>query len=262
MIRTIKVKDVETQILARDHAMAHTYCKGHGIELGAAAHSDFKLPGSINVAPFSDDPTDDEYHDFILNRDHSVDLCGSYSVVDLRGEAHSIPVPNASQDYVISSHVIEHVPDPISAFLEWKRVIRPGGTVLMVFPKRDAAPADLGRPLTPYSEFLEDHYLRHTYRTHPREPGHGFRGHYHVFNLGTMIELITGCNAHFGLGWDILDMEQTDTRVGNGHTIALRSGRAVHKTRFLRMDGGGSRIRGLIGRAARAIGLRRPGPGI
>jgi ubiquinone/menaquinone biosynthesis C-methylase UbiE len=41
--------------------------------------------------------------------------------------------------------VVEHLPDPIAAFFEWNRVLKAGGTIFMIFPKRDALPADRGR---------------------------------------------------------------------------------------------------------------------
>src|SRR4051812_6834966 len=98
-----------------DMPLAHKYCQGRGVELGAGAHNSFRLPGSINVSPFSDDPEGEDYKDCLMNRQAQVDVCGSYAEIDLTGDAASIPVESGSQDYVISSHVIEHVPDPISA---------------------------------------------------------------------------------------------------------------------------------------------------
>jgi hypothetical protein len=52
-----------------DMPLAHQFCSGMGIELGAAAHNSFNLPGSINVAPFSDDPSHTDYKDFRLYQD-------------------------------------------------------------------------------------------------------------------------------------------------------------------------------------------------
>lgn len=206
----------------RTMALAQQYCTGVGVELGAAAHNPFDLPGSINVAPFSDDPTHVDYNDFLLYQQAQVGLCGHYAKVDLVGEAHAMTLGDTSQDYVISSHVVEHLPDLISAFLEWNRILRPGGIIFMVFPKRDAAELDRGRPITPLQHFIDDYTSKQTIWTHPIEGGHGIRGHYHVFTLDSMVELIGWCNQNLKLSWRIEAVEETDSKVGNGHTVVCR----------------------------------------
>lgn len=221
MIRVTWVKDLPFRGFP-EMALAHKHCKGQGIELGAAAHNMFHLPGAINVCPWDDDATQLDYQDFLMNRASQIDTNGSFVEVDLKGEADAIPVADRSQGYVISSHVVEHIPDTISAFLEWKRVLRPGGTVFIIFPKRDAAVADVGRPLTELREFIEDYRQKQTCATHPISPGHGRRGHYHVFSLASMLELIAWCNAELDLGWEIVATEETDSKVGNGHTVVAR----------------------------------------
>ena len=147
--------------------------------------------------------------------------------MDRKGEADAIPVEDHSQDYVISSHVIEHVPDAISAFLEWKRVLRAGGTIFMIFPKRDAAPLDADRPLTELQEFIDDYREKRNVVTHPTPAGHSTRGHYHVFSLASMLALIAWGNEHVDLGWEVVATEETDTKVGNGHTVVSRQLAAV-----------------------------------
>ncbi len=45
-------------------------------------------------------------------------------------------VPDASQDFVICSHVLEHLADPIGLLEDVHRVLRPGGVALIVLPDR------------------------------------------------------------------------------------------------------------------------------
>jgi len=212
----------EGPIVFPDMALAHHYCIGSGIELGAAAQNPFHLPGAINVAPFSDDPNNIDYQDYLIYQNEQIKHCGQYVQIDLVGEAHAIPVPDQSQDYVISSHVVEHLPDLISAFLEWNRVLKPGGIVFMLFPKRDILSVDAERPITPISHFVEDFYLHRTPETHPIDPGNGIRGHYHVFSLGSMLELVHWCNVNLGLSWHVEEVEETDSKNGIGHTVVCR----------------------------------------
>jgi SAM-dependent methyltransferase len=46
----------------------------------------------------------------------------------------SIPLPDTSVDVVVSYDVLEHVDDPRRSMQEIRRVLRPGGKVLLVFP--------------------------------------------------------------------------------------------------------------------------------
>jgi len=50
---------------------------------------------------------------------------------DLHGSLDAIPVEDASFDVVLCIQVLEHVPDPAAAVRELRRVVRPGGRVLL-----------------------------------------------------------------------------------------------------------------------------------
>jgi SAM-dependent methyltransferase len=52
------------------------------------------------------------------------------------GSILAIPFPEDTFDYVISSEVIEHVPDPFKAVAELHRVLKPGGTLVITTPNR------------------------------------------------------------------------------------------------------------------------------
>ena len=50
---------------------------------------------------------------------------------DLHGSIDALPVEDASFDVVLCLQVLEHVPDPAAAVRELRRVLRPGGRVLL-----------------------------------------------------------------------------------------------------------------------------------
>ena len=58
-------------------------------------------------------------------------------------------------DFVLSCHSLEHVANPLKAVDEWKRVVRPGGHVLLVLPNKDAN-FDHRRPTTTFEHLTDD----------------------------------------------------------------------------------------------------------
>jgi ubiquinone/menaquinone biosynthesis C-methylase UbiE len=57
-----------------------------------------------------------------------------------RGDAKGLPYPDGSFDAVMSNTILHHIPDPRQFLAEARRVLRPGGVLLI---------RDLFRPLTP-----------------------------------------------------------------------------------------------------------------
>lgn len=61
-------------------------------------------------------------------------------------------------DFILSSHNLEHFANPLKAVAEWKRVLKPGGTMLLVLPDRRYT-FDQHRPVTAFSHLLEDYKM-------------------------------------------------------------------------------------------------------
>jgi SAM-dependent methyltransferase len=53
-------------------------------------------------------------------------------IVDFDGV--TIPFPDASQDHILCTEVLEHVEDPVALIAEMHRVLRPGGTLVATVP--------------------------------------------------------------------------------------------------------------------------------
>ncbi len=60
-----------------------------------------------------------------------------------------------SYDFVTASHVLEHVANPLRALQEWKRILRPSGTILLVLPHK-AGTFDHRRPFTTFDHIMAD----------------------------------------------------------------------------------------------------------
>jgi|RhiMetdeSRZDD1v2_1073273.scaffolds.fasta_scaffold13677_6 SAM-dependent methyltransferase len=70
-------------------------------------------------------------------------------------DAISLPVASESCDFVLSSHMLEHAANPIRALLEWRRIIKPGGCLLLVLPDGKWT-FDHRRPVTSLEHLLSD----------------------------------------------------------------------------------------------------------
>ncbi|MDX2054576.1 MAG: class I SAM-dependent methyltransferase [Polyangiaceae bacterium] len=63
-----------------------------------------------------------------------LDREGPLSRPTLVGNAEAIPLPDSSVDVVLSTQVLEHLPEPALALKEALRVLRPGGRLILSVP--------------------------------------------------------------------------------------------------------------------------------
>ncbi len=110
-----------------------------GIEIGASSHNRFYLD-AINVDRFGGKDT-------VYKREERRLVMHAVKV-DVVAPGDELPFEDDSYDFVFSSHVIEHFPDPIKALYEWIRVAR--RYVVVIAPHRDRT-FDIDNPLTPVS---------------------------------------------------------------------------------------------------------------
>jgi SAM-dependent methyltransferase len=64
-------------------------------------------------------------------------------------------IPDASYDFVLSSHNLEHFANPVKAIREWQRVLRPDGAMILVLPNYKYT-FDHRRTPTPVDHMLND----------------------------------------------------------------------------------------------------------
>jgi SAM-dependent methyltransferase len=173
--------------------LAHRYLGGlRGVEIGGAAHNDFFLD-TINV-------------DFVPAPSTSSAqwrYAGRALPIDVVASATALPFEDGSYDFVLASHVLEHVPDPIAAIHEWLRVAR--RFVFVILPQPDNE-FDSGRPLTAVDELAQRH----------RD---GFEAaedrHWSVWSAGSFRAL---CEY---LGVPVLEVQDPDDKRGNGFAVVL-----------------------------------------
>lgn len=205
----------EEQKLVRfkESALAHRYLDGlKGIEIGGSKHNAFAIPGCINV-----DCERDNGH-----KAAEIALCGESLPVDVIAEGDNLPFPDDSWDYVINSHVIEHMPDPVKAIAEWMRVVRDGGYLFFSVPTRDMNPDDRRYAYSTIEQFDDANREGYTFETAPYQEGQGPRGHYWFF---TPMRFAHFLGVFFGRSLEVVEMHEIDGKAGNGSDSLMR----VHK---------------------------------
>jgi len=185
-----------------------------GVELGGANSphengNSFFLQACVNVAP-----AESERFYYGACTDGHRGFC------HLHGHAAFIPLYNDTLDYIISSHVMEHIPDPIRAWKEWVRVLKPNGLVLMIVPHHDALRGDK-RPVEDFT--LDRVWQAHRDRWHqdniPVGAVHGGPyGHWWKWTP----EVLQAAIEKWMPYWVPIDFEDPDSKVGNGFFLAYR----------------------------------------
>lgn len=177
---------------------AHKWLDGLvGIEVGGSSHNPFGL-NTINV-----DYTDSMATEFKLAEKHEA---GWALPVDIVADGASIPVPDKSYDFVVSSHVIEHFYDPIDALMEWHRIAKK--YIYIICPQPNALPSDRPKPLTPLEEIIERH--------NDIEKENKYNEHHSRWNYKTFVEM---CEC---FGFNVIDGLDPDDKVGNGFTVVIQ----------------------------------------
>lgn len=65
-------------------------------------------------------------------------------------------IPDGQYDFLLSSHVLEHIANPIEALQQWLRLLRNRGMIVLVLPDSRKT-FDHRRPITPLSHMIADY---------------------------------------------------------------------------------------------------------
>lgn len=201
----------------REFLAAH-YLKGEGLEVGAL---DKPMPVAQGIRVRYVDRLDRED----LLRQYP-ELAGRRLVhIDVVTDGENLKgVGDASQDFVIASHFLEHCEDPIGTLKNFLRVTRPGGILFLALPDKRFT-FDRDRSETSYEHLLRDH--REGPEPSRREHFEEWVGrvdgksgseavseterlmairysiHFHVFTGGSMLEILGRLAREEGLNFGV-----------------------------------------------------------
>ena len=138
----------------RGFAELRRYFEGkHGLEIGGASEL-FRSGSLLPIYPIAGAMDNCNFASVTTWQEGTQDsryanqfIC---EATDLRN------VNDGSYEFVISSHVIEHIANPLKALIEWKRVSCKDGVILVLCPDGRKT-FDHNRPITPLSHLIEDY---------------------------------------------------------------------------------------------------------
>lgn len=192
------------------------YLRGRGLEIGALWRK-FPVPAQARVW----------YADRLSHaglEQHYPELRGQIAPVDLLADAVQLPVRPASLDFLISSHVLEHLPQPLAALRAWYDALAPGGVLLLKVPDKRFT-FDAPRTRTTLEHLVEEHdhperfdrrahfadWVQHVGHMSPSAPGfdrtvtklmeEDYSIHYHVWSGDDLREIIVFTQRKWGLEW-------------------------------------------------------------
>ncbi len=221
--------------------------RGEGIEIGAL-HRPLEVTRSARVTYVDRLPLDEL-------RAHYKELAAEdLAPVEVLGSAEDLSAfPDASLDFVIANHLIEHLEDPVRGLKEFHRVLRPRGLLFMCVPDARVT-FDRYRTLTTAEHILSEHSggraaVAANRRAHyedwvenveekgvegvarPGPPGSrekrvqfltemDYSIHFHCWHAATFLEFFRRACAAEGLQFEVLDWVDT-VPMGHDELILL-----------------------------------------
>lgn len=144
------VSDHTMRVLTSARAyVAHRHLSGDGIEIGALDHPT-PLSKGCRVR-YVDRATKIE-----LERSYP-EVTGPISEPDIIDDGERLAtIDDASLDFIVANHFIEHCENPIGTLERFHATLRPGGCVMLAVPWRDRT-FDVARPVTTLEHLMVDY---------------------------------------------------------------------------------------------------------
>jgi len=214
----------------RDFA-SRRYIRGNGIEIGGL-HRPLALYEGAK-AKYVDRLSTEEVRKVYANVADKPQV-----TVDIVDDGETLrTIADASVDFVIANHMLEHTRNPIATVETFLRVIRPGGIIFMAIPDKRYT-FDRKRDITPFSHIKEDYRRGPEWsdRAHYEDWARNVRTfaseeailqyieeclaktaniHFHVWTQAEIAEMFLGMRNELGFPIDI------EAVIQNGHEVVV-----------------------------------------
>jgi predicted SAM-dependent methyltransferase len=203
--------------------IANRYLQGEGIEVGAL-NNPLEVPKSVKVR-YVDRMSVEKL------RQHYPELAASRLVdPDIIDNGEQLTtIPDASQDFIIANHFLEHCQDVIGTLKQFFRVLRPGGILYAALPDKRFT-FDKPRKVTPLQHFWVDHLhgAQLSRQSHFEDWVQGVNGdktpaeqkqlvqeliakdysiHFHVWTQSGMIEMFHNLQSHLNFEFELIQKQ-------------------------------------------------------
>jgi SAM-dependent methyltransferase len=115
-----------------DRQVLFSRCIGKGVELGPGPNPHIR-PGPNTEVFYVEQKSPDEWV-ALYGQSYKMAFDPALAPFYVVGDAHNIPVEPHSLDFIYSSHVFEHLVNPLGHLEIWSQLLRDDGEVLMVIP--------------------------------------------------------------------------------------------------------------------------------
>jgi len=221
-------EEVVAPLVTLNRRLLTRHIAGSGVEIGPG-HVPFPV-GPGTTVRYLDRWQPEENHDLFPEL-ADVEFPRPDIVADLNTDRLRA-LPDESQDFVIASHVLEHVAEPIGLLADIHRVLRPGGVGLILLPDRHRTfdrhrdPTPLAHLVAEYeagvTEIDDDHVIEFLEKTGPPLSGTpaqrraiielhlGRSIHVHCWTDQEFFPVLLYSVEHLGQRWEFVDGTLTD----------------------------------------------------
>ena len=151
-----------------DRSLLISYALGYGVEIGPGPNPQIKQNHQTSVEYVEESPIE-QWIELYDKKGHYKAAEADFSSYKI-GTAWSLPQIDHSLDFIFSSHVFEHLANPIGHLLRWKSKLKHNGVILGVVPDcyctKDyvIAPSSLNELQKEYELGLEKPDEKHYFR--------------------------------------------------------------------------------------------------
>lgn len=197
-----------------DRAPLYKLAKGTGIEIGPGPRPQIHNGPDVSVQYVEEKGAEDWLKTYKPDVSDSAWSADNY----ILGKASNLPVDDGSLDFIFSSHVLEHLYNPLGHLEHWRQKLKKGGYVLGVVPCLDGTKDFVLPPTTLIKLIAEQatgsfqtppeafHNWAASHRPHEKDPGkvaaklmdQEFSIHVHVYDNVLATTMLRHCVEKLG----------------------------------------------------------------
>lgn len=153
LVRVQAQEDIRLYTSRRvDRHALYRLARGKGIEIGPGPKPQIHNGPDVDVAYVEEKSAMDWLATYRTGASEQAWSDENYRL----GKAHDLPVGDASLDFIFSSHVFEHLYNPLGHLQHWQQKLKPGGLVLSVVPSLEGT-KDFVLPPTTLTQLMAEH---------------------------------------------------------------------------------------------------------